>query len=103
MASNPPKDPTRGPERLGERSDEPTHDEGRRALLKHGLVAVPLIATLAARPAQASGRGMGSLGAYDYHGDRDHDDDPWDDDDRWDRERDHDDRWGGGGWRRRRG
>ena len=42
----------------------PEHDEKRRELLKRGLIAAPLLVTLAARPARA--QAMGSLGCYDY-------------------------------------
>jgi hypothetical protein len=53
-------------------------DEERRRLLKCGLVAAPLLMTLAARPA-AAGQAMGSLGAYDY-GTNTNTDDPADED-----------------------
>lgn len=44
----------------------------RRKVLKAGLVAIPTIATLNAKPVRAA-TGMGSLGAYDYG------DDGWND------------------------
>jgi hypothetical protein len=45
---------------------EPSYD-GRRRFLKAGLVAAPLLMTLAARPAQAeSVMVAGTLGAYGY-------------------------------------
>jgi len=47
-----------------ERSDGP--QESRRRFLKTGLVAAPLLMTLAARPAQAQDLLAGSLGAYGY-------------------------------------
>ena len=48
-----------------ERSDGA--QESRRRFLKVGLVAAPLLMTLAARPAQAQDVVTGSLGAYGYN------------------------------------
>ena len=53
------------------------HDEERRKLLKRGLIAAPLLVTLAARPVQA--QAMGSLGAYGYGTETDDVCDPEDD------------------------
>jgi len=41
-------------------------DDARRSFLKKGLIAAPLLVTLAARPAQAQEVITGSLGAYGY-------------------------------------
>jgi hypothetical protein len=58
MASNVPDAP--------DRPVEPLQDEDRRRLLKCGLIAAPLLVTLAARPAAAQQAMGGSLGVYDY-------------------------------------
>ncbi len=51
-----------------------TPDESRRKLIIRGLVAAPLLLTLAARPVRA--QASGSLGVYDYGtGETDCDDD----------------------------
>lgn len=46
--------------------DPGSTQESRRRFLKSGLVAAPILMTLAARPAQAQEVITGSLGAYGY-------------------------------------
>ena len=50
---------------MGSRMSDERPDLDRRSLIKAGIVAVPVILTLRARPLRANG---GSLGSYGYLG-----------------------------------